>query len=74
VAGRAAAREASYHLVLHLDPDGQPYEVTGTLVVEGVAEGKEYTFEVEDGRMLACGLVTRRGMPDFFTIEADGVL
>jgi hypothetical protein len=72
--GQVLLGEAGYHLVLHLVDDEEVYEVTGTLLIVGVAPGAGYTLRLADGRQLHCALGERNGMRDFFTVEADGVL
>lgn len=69
--GTVAAGEADYHLVVALDEDGEPYEVTGTVIAE-VPAGAGYTLQLDDGRQLGCTLTMRLGLPAFFTVEADG--
>jgi hypothetical protein len=71
--GGVAIGEASYHLVVRLDEDGEAYEVTGT-VIATAASGAGYILQLDDGRQLGCTLSTRLGLPDFFTVEAEGLL
>jgi hypothetical protein len=61
--------DADYHAVLHVDADGDVYEVSGTVIARAWLDlTVRYELELEDGSRRAV-LLGRGATPDFYRLE-----
>jgi hypothetical protein len=69
--GAVRMADADYHVVLHLDADGDVYEVSGTVIARaGLDLTVQYELELEDGNRRAVFL-GRGTTPDFYRLEGS---